>query len=243
DIFLPDVLGWTVLARLKQDPATRHIPVQIVTIEEERQHGMERGAYAFLAKPATTEGIEQALERIKRFAAADTRRLLIVEDDAVERMSIEELIRDDDVEVVSTGTGDEALELIKAREFDCIVLDLGLPDVNGLELLERIEKEQPAPGTPIVVFTGRDLSAEDDARLRRVAKSVIIKGVQSPERLFDETALFLHRVIADLPAEKRKLLDSLHLSNEALVGRKVLVVDDDIRNIFALSSLLERQQM
>jgi CheY-like chemotaxis protein/two-component sensor histidine kinase len=243
DIFLPDVLGWTVLARLKQDPTTRHIPVQIVTIEEERQHGMERGAYAFLAKPATTEGIEQALDRIKQFAAADLRRLLIVEDDAVERMGIEELIRHDDVEVVSTGTGDAALKLLAEREFDCIVLDLGLPDVNGLELLERIEREQPAPGTPIVVFTGRDLSDEEDARLRKVAKSVIIKGVQSPERLFDETALFLHRVIADLPQEKRQLLDSLHSSNEALHGRKVLIVDDDIRNIFALSSLLERQHM
>src|SRR5690606_23340002 len=142
-------------------------------------------------------------------------------------------IRHDDVEVVSTGTGDAALKLLAEREFDCIVLDLGLPDVNGLELLERIEREQPAPGTPIVVFTGRDLSEEDDARLRKVAKSVIIKGVQSPERLFDETALFLHRVIADLPQEKRQLLDNLHSSNEALHGRKVLIVDDDIRNIFA----------
>src|SRR5690606_20562197 len=187
DIFLPDVLGWTVLARLKQDPATRHIPVQIVTIEEERQHGLERGAYAFLAKPATTEGIEEALQRIKRFAASDLRRLLIVEDDDVERMSIEELIRHDDVEVVSTGTGDAALKLLAEQRFDCIVLDLGLPDIGGLELLERIEREQPAPGTPIVVFTGRELSDEEDSRLRRVAKSVVIKGVQSPERLFDET--------------------------------------------------------
>jgi CheY-like chemotaxis protein/signal transduction histidine kinase len=243
DIFLPDMLGWTVLARLKQDPVTRHIPVQIVTIEEERQHGMERGAFSFLAKPMTTEGIEAALDRIKRFAEPRVRRLLVIEDNAAERMGIEALIGHDDVEIVQAATGGEALTRLHHESFDCAVLDLSLPDMSGFDLLDIVQKEPGLRDVPIVVFTGRDLSPEEETRLNRMAKSIVIKGAQSPERLLDETALFLHRVVANLPPEQRRMLDSLYTSNEALVGRKVLVVDDDIRNIFAVSSILERQGM
>jgi CheY-like chemotaxis protein/signal transduction histidine kinase/HAMP domain-containing protein len=243
DIFLPDMLGWTVLARLKQDAATRHIPVQIVTIEEERHHSLERGAFSYIAKPATSELINEALERIRLYTLPRLKKLLVVEDDANERMSIEELIRHDDVEIETAGSGAEAVHKLLAAKYDCVVLDLRLPDMNGFELLERIQADKRLHDVPIVVFTGKDLSAEEDRQLRRAAKSVIVKGVESPERLLDETALFLHRVIADLPAAKQEMVRRLHESDDALHQRRVLVVDDDVRNIFALSSVLERHGM
>ncbi|MBA8885862.1 HAMP domain-containing protein/CheY-like chemotaxis protein [Dokdonella fugitiva] len=243
DIFLPDVLGWTVLSRLKQDSATRHIPVQVVTIEDERQQGLERGAFSFINKPVTTEGLKAALTRIKDFVAPRPRRLLVVEDDDNERMSIVELIRHDDVEIESVSSGTAALEAIRAERFDCVVLDLRLPDISGFELLERIHADPVLRDVPVVVFTGKELSDDESAALKRVAKSVVIKGVQSPERLLDETALFLHRVIADLPPRQQRMLQSLHETDEVLAGKRMLVVDDDVRNIFALSSVLERHGM
>jgi HAMP domain-containing protein/CheY-like chemotaxis protein/signal transduction histidine kinase len=243
DIFLPDMLGWTVLARLKQDSETRHIPVQILTIEEERHHSIERGAFSYLGKPANSETIAAALERIKQFSLPRVKRLLVVEDDEAERMSIEELIRHEDVEIKTVATGGAALDALLADPFDCVVLDLRLPDMSGFDLLERIQAEPSLVNVPIVVFTGKDLTAEEDARLKKVAKSVIIKGVESPERLLDETSLFLHRVISDLPPAKRRMVESLHISDKVLLDKKVLVVDDDVRNIFALSSVLERHGM
>jgi CheY-like chemotaxis protein/signal transduction histidine kinase/HAMP domain-containing protein len=243
DIFLPDMLGWTVLARLKQDPETRHIPVQIVTIEEERHHSMERGAFSYLAKPATTETIEAALERIKQFSLPRVKKLLVVEDDDAASLSIDELIRHDDVEISRAATGGEAFALMQTGNFDCVVLDLRLPDMDGFDLLDQVQADPALRDLPIVVFTGKDLSADEEERLLKVAKSIIIKGVQSPERLLDETALFLHRVEANLPPAKREMLRALHQSDESLVGKKVLVVDDDVRNIFAISSILERHGM
>jgi CheY-like chemotaxis protein/signal transduction histidine kinase/HAMP domain-containing protein len=243
DIFLPDMLGWTVLSQLKQDPATRHIPVQICTVEEERQHGLERGAFAYLNKPLTTDSIEAAFDRIKRFAEPRKRQLLVVEDDPAERMSIQELIAHDDVNITGVGTGQEALAAMHEREYDCVVLDLRLPDMSGFELLTEVQKEPNLRDVPIVVFTGRELTQEEETLLRKMAKSIVLKGVQSPERLLDETSLFLHRVVADLPPSKQRMLESLNQSDEALVGKKVLVVDDDVRNIFALTSLLERHRM
>ena len=243
DIFLPDMLGWTVLARLKQTPETRHIPVQIVTVEEDRHRSMERGAFSYLAKPATTETIEAALERIKAFSQTAVKRLLVVEDDEVASMSIAELIRDRDVEIARVGTGAEALEVMRAGGLDCVVLDLRLPDMNGFDLLDLVQEEDSLRDLPIVVFTGKDLTVDEETRLLKVAKSIILKGVQSPERLLDETALFLHRVVADLAPGKREMLRSLHQSDESLIGKKVLVVDDDVRNIFAISSVLERHGM
>ncbi|HSS07718.1 MAG TPA: response regulator, partial [Rhodanobacteraceae bacterium] len=243
DIHLPDMLGWAVLSQLKQDSMTRHIPVQIVTVDEERHHSLERGAFAYLAKPATSESLNEALERIRAYTLPRKKRLLIVEDDAGERLSIEELIRHDDVDIDTASSGADALSRMRAMDYDCVVLDLRLPDMSGFELLDRIEAEPKLRQVPIVVFTGKDLSAEEDRRLRRAAKSVIIKGVESPERLLDETALFLHRVIADLPPAKQKMVQRLHESDETLKHKRVLVVDDDVRNIFALSSVLERHGM
>ncbi len=243
DIFLPDMLGWTVLNHLKQDPATRHIPVQLLTLDEDRSHGLAQGAFSFVTKPASAEGVEEALERIQAYAAQRNKRLLIVEDNPGEQLSIQELLGHDDIEVTVRATGAEALEALETERFDCVVLDMRLPDMPGFDVLERIS-ENPAPrDLPVVVFTGKELSLQEETRLRALARSVVVKGVESPERLLDETALFLQRVVANLPAEKQKMLDRLHRSDEALVGRKVLVVDDDVRNIFALSSVLERRGM
>ncbi len=243
DVFLPDMLGWNVLSQLKQNPLTRHIPVQIVSLDEDRQHGLARGAFAFVNKPTTREGIDEALSRIKEFAEPRRKRLLIVEDNAVEQMSIRELLGHDDIEIVNAGTGDEALATMQQKPCDCVVLDLRLPDMSGFEVLERMRANDRLADIPVVVFTGRELSAEEDAQLHTMARSIVVKGVESPERLLNETALFLHRVITDLPPEKQHMLERLNSSDEDLVGRTVLLVDDDPRNIFALSSALERRGM
>jgi CheY-like chemotaxis protein/HAMP domain-containing protein/signal transduction histidine kinase len=243
DVFLPDMLGWTVLNHLKQDPATRHIPVQMLTLDEDKQHGLSRGAFAFVTKPTTPEALETAFTRIKAYATPRRKRLLVVEDNPAEQMGIRELLGHDDIDVKIASTGAEALKTMAGETFDCVVLDLKLPDMSGFDLLERFRDTPALSELPVVVFTGKDLSPEEDAHLHMLARSVVVKGVESPERLLDETALFLHRVVADLPEEKQKLLDLLHHSDEALTGKKVLVVDDDVRNIFALGSVLERRGM
>jgi hypothetical protein len=241
DVFLPDMLGWTVLSQLKQNPMTRHIPVQIVTLDEDRQHGLARGAFSFMTKPTTTEGLEEALGKITDYVKPRRKKLLVVEDNAAERLSITELLGHDDIDIITVETGGEAIELLRETPADCVVLDLRLPDMSGFEVLERIRDDDELTNVPVVVFTGRELSPEEDAQLHTMARSVVVKGVESPERLLDETALFLHRVVSDLPAEKQRMLELLHSSDESLVGQKVLLVDDDARNIFALSSVLERR--
>jgi CheY-like chemotaxis protein len=243
DVFLPDMLGWTVLNHFKQDPRTRHIPVQMLTLDEDRQHGLARGAYSYLIKPATSEQLKTALARMKEYTAPRRKRLLVVEDNPAEQLSIRELLGYDDIDVEIASTGTQALAAIDEQTFDCVVLDLRLPDMSGFDILERFRDTPSLSDLPVVVFTGKDLSPEEDARLHLLARSVVVKGVESPERLLDETALFVHRVVTDLPPEKQKMLDLLHHSDEALVGKKVLVVDDDVRNIFALSSVLERRGM
>jgi CheY-like chemotaxis protein len=232
-----------VLNSLKLDPTTRHIPVQILSVEEERQHGLAHGAFSYLVKPATTDDLETAFERLRAYVAPHTKRLLVIEDDDRERESIVELLAHDDIQIEGVGSGSEALEKLRSRMFDCCVVDLRLPDMTGFELLERLQSEKSLRDVPIVVFTGKELTSEEEARLKTVAKSIVLKDVQSPERLFDETSLFLHRVIADLPDDKRKMIERLHGSAEVLRGRRVLVVDDDARNIFALTTVLENQDM
>ncbi|HLV89316.1 MAG TPA: HAMP domain-containing protein [Candidatus Sulfotelmatobacter sp.] len=243
DVFLPDMLGWTVLNHLKQDPATRHIPVQMLTLDEDRHHGLSRGAFSFVTKPTTTEGLDHALGRIKEYALPRKKRLLVIEDNPAEQLSIRELLGYDDIDVVAAATGNEALEAVRRESFDCVVLDLRLPDMSGFDLLERFRDTPELKDLPIVVFTGKELSPDEDARLHMLARSVVLKGVESPERLLDETALFLHRVVSDLPPNKQRMIEQLHRSDEALAGKRVLVVDDDVRNIFALSSVLERRRM
>ena len=243
DVYLPDMLGWSVLSQLKQDPTMRHIPVQMVTLDEDRQHGLARGAFSFLPKPTTKEGLEEALQRIKEYSQPRSRRLLVVEDNEAEQLSITELLGYKDVEIDTVGTGKEALAALRTSSYDCAVLDLRLPDMTGFEVLEHMRDDTTICDVPVVVFTGKELSPEEDARLYTLARSVVVKGVESPERLLDETALFLHRVLADLPPEKQLMLDRLHRSDDDLVDKVVLVVDDDVRNIFALSSVLERRGM
>jgi CheY-like chemotaxis protein len=243
DVSLPDMLGWTVLNHLKQDPATRHIPVQMLTMDEDWHHGLSHGAFAFVTKPTTTEGLSAAITRIREYSSPRRKRLLVVEDEPAQQLSIEALLGHDDIDVTVVSTGSDALAAVSHEQFDCAVLDLRLPDMTGFELLEQLSQSKSGSELPVVVFTGKDLSPEEDARLHVLVRSVIVKDVESPERLLDETALFLHRVVSDLPEEKRNMLDRLHRSDEALVGRKVLIVDDDVRNIFALSSVLERRGM
>ncbi len=243
DVFLPDMLGWTVLNQLKQNPLTRHIPVQVITLDEDRQHALARGAYSFVTKPTTTEGVNDALSRIKEYAQTRRRRLLVVEDDPSEQLSIRELLGHDDIDIISTDSGTDALRLLREQPCDCVVLDLRLPDMSGFEVLESIRADDAIADIPVIVFTGRELSPEEDAELHVIARSIVVKGVESPERLLDETALFLHRVVTDLPPEKQRMLERLNNSDEDLQNRTVLLVDDDARNIFALSSVLERRGM
>jgi CheY-like chemotaxis protein len=231
------------LSELKRDPSTRHIPIQIVTLDEDRSHGLARGAFAFVQKPTTADGLDGAFARIKSYAAPRRKRLLLVEDDEAERKGVSELLGSSDIEITAAETGEAALSLLRETPIDCVVLDLKLPDMSGFEVLENIRDDAALCDVPVVVFTGRELSADEDARLRTMARSVVVKGVESPERLLDETSLFLHRVVADLPLAKQNMLQRLHSSDEDLMKRTVLLVDDDTRNIFALSSVLERRGM
>jgi HAMP domain-containing protein/signal transduction histidine kinase/DNA-binding response OmpR family regulator len=243
DVFLPDMLGWTVLSQLKQDPSTRHIPVQIVTVDEDRRHGLVRGAFAYVTKPSTVEDLNAMMSRMKDFASPRRKRLLVVEDNQAEQLSIRALLGDGDIDIVTAESGEGALRVLQEETFDCVVLDLRLPDMTGFEVLDRLAQDRKLRDLPVVVFTGKELSPDEDARLHTLARSVVVKGVESPERLLDETSLFLHRVTSDLPIEKQQMLERLHRSDEDLVGKVALVVDDDVRNIFALSSVLERRGM
>ena len=243
DVFLPDMLGWTVLNHLKQDARTRHIPVQMLTMDDDRRHGLSRGAFAYVTKPTSTEDLEAALTRIRDYSLPRRKRLLIVEDNPAEQLSIRELLGHDDIDMHVVDSGAAALQAMNESSYDCVVLDLRLPDMSGFEVLDTLRDHEKLRDLPVVVFTGRELTSEEDSRLHLLARSVVVKDVESPERLLDETALFLHRVVANLPAEKQRMLDRLHQSDEALYGRKVLIVDDDVRNIFALSSVLERRGM
>jgi signal transduction histidine kinase/HAMP domain-containing protein/DNA-binding response OmpR family regulator len=243
DLRLPDADGWTILDRLKHDPRTRHVPVQIISVDEDWQRGMKLGAIDFLTKPATKEALATALENINLFVSRPVKRLLIVEDDAAQRASIMELIGGADVDSVTVDSGAEALAALKRQEFDCMVLDLGLPDMTGMQLITKIRNEVGKRRLPTVVYTGKELTKREELELRSMAEAVVIKDASSPERLLDETALFLHRVTAQLPEGKRRMLEQLYRSDPILAGRKVLIVDDDVRNIFALTTFLERSRM
>jgi CheY-like chemotaxis protein len=196
-----------------------------------------------VTKPSSREGLAEVMSRIGEFITPRRKRLLIVEDNAAERLSITELLGHEDIDMVAVETGAEALERLRSEQIDCVVLDLRLPDMSGFDVLDQLRAEASLSDIPVVVFTGRELSPEEDAQLHTMARSVVVKGVESPERLLDETALFLHRVVKDLPPEKQRMLERLYSSDEDLLGKTVLLVDDDARNIFALSSVLERRGM
>ncbi|MBD2013061.1 HAMP domain-containing protein [Microcoleus sp. FACHB-53] len=243
DIQLPGMDGWMVLDRLKHDPNTRHIPVHILTVEEGRQRGLQLGAIAYLQKPINPDTLLEAISGIKTFVERPVKNLLVVEDNETQRNSIVELIGNHDVCTTAVGTGADALATLQSGRFDCIVLDLGLPDMTGFELIEQIKQEPGLSQLPIIIYTGKELTRTEEAELKRIAETIIIKDVRSPERLLDETALFLHRVQRHLPEPKQQMLEQLYQSDPVLAGKKVMIVDDDMRNIFALTSMLEHHHM
>jgi HAMP domain-containing protein/signal transduction histidine kinase/DNA-binding response OmpR family regulator len=241
DIELPGMDGWSVLDRLKHTKTTRHIPVHIISVAEEKQRGLKMGAIAFENKPVTPEALRETVRNIENFVQRGVKSLLVVEDDKTAQQSIVELIGDGDVETIAVGTAEEALSALRNKRFDCVVLDLGLPDMNGFDLMERIKTE--VGNIPIIIYTGKDLNLREETELRRLAETIIVKDVRSLDRLLDETALFLHRVEENLPELKRQMLEQVRKKDPVLAGKKVLIIDDDMRNIFALTSLLERYDM
>jgi CheY-like chemotaxis protein len=242
DIKLPDRDGWIVLDRLKHDSRTKHIPVHIISVEEQRRRALRQGAIAHLQKPVRKEDLTVTFDTMASFAARNARKLLVVEDDDVQRMSVVELIGNGDVNTTAVATGQEALKKMQQESFDCVVLDLKLPDMTGFELIEKLQSNGGS-NIPIIIYTGKELTRKEERHLKQVATSIIIKEADSPERLLAETALFLHRVEANLPEPKRRMIEQLNRKDPVLAGRKVLIVDDDVRNIFALTSALEAYNM
>ena len=239
----PDKEGWLVFDRFKRDLGTRHIPVQIIADKADRHRAMSLGAFVFSERRSGEDALANSLEIMKKFLSRDLKSLLVVEDDEEQRTAILDLIGDGDVETVDAASGDEAIAALRSTHFDCIVVDVGLPDMSGFELLERIKKELGLYDLPVIVYTGKDLSNKEETRLRQLAETIIIKDARSPERLLAETALFLHRPSEKLSPIKRRMLEEEQKKDFILAGKKVLVIDDDVRNIFSLTSLLERHQM
>ncbi|MEC5160561.1 HAMP domain-containing protein [Janthinobacterium sp. CG_S6] len=243
DLDLPDIDGFTVLDRLKRDPNTRHIPVHVMSSLRERERALRQGAISYMNKPIGAAALQEEFNRIQKFQLGGKRSLLVVDDDQMQRDAIVALIGDSDLRIVAVESGEAALAALRESHFDCMVLDLTLPDINGFDLLDMIGKQVALRDLPVVIYTAQDLNRKEVAKLKRYAKTIVIKDARSPERLLDETALFLHRSHASLPELQRRMLEEIHAADGGLAGRKVLIVDDDLRNIFALSSLLERQQM
>jgi signal transduction histidine kinase/CheY-like chemotaxis protein len=242
DLQLPDIEGGKLLERIKSDLSTRHIPVIALSTQDSvRQSALKYGAIAALEKPISSAAIRTVLAKAGSMSAAKTRKLLVIEDDAAQRMAIRELVGDETVEVVEAPSAAEGLAALRNQDVSCIILDLMLPDMSGFKLIEQIRAEHQQ--LPVIIYTGKDLSRKEEEQLNRLAQTIIVKDVRSPERLFDQTALWLHRDVSKLPADKRDLLRRLHDPNAILAGKKILIVDDDIRNIFAMTSLLERYKI
>ena len=239
DVNLPDFSGLGVLDQLKRNPATRHIPVHVVSVADYSQEALGRGAVGYALKPVKRDELVHALQRLEAKFTQNLRRVLVVEDDERQRESVRHLLTNDDVEIVGAGTAAEALAHLRGSTFDCMVMDLNLPDLSGYELLQQMTEQDGVSFPPVIVYTGRALSRDEEQQLRRFSKSIIIKDARSPERLLDEVTLFLHQVESELSAEHRQMLQVARNRETALEGRNVLVVEDDVRNVFALSSILE----
>jgi CheY-like chemotaxis protein len=239
DVGLPDDSGLMVLDRLKRDDATRHIPIHVVSAGDHSQTALSLGAIGYLVKPVKREALAEVLEALQSKLASTMRRVLIVEDDPVQRDAVSRLLASGEVETVGVGTAAECLEQLKQQTFDCMVLDLSLPDASGFSLLETLSQDGDHAFPPVIVYTGHDLSADDEQRLRRYSSSIIIKGAKSPERLLDEVSLFLHQVVSKLPPEQQKMIQKARNRDAVLEGRRVLIVEDDIRNVYSLTNVLE----
>jgi HAMP domain-containing protein/CheY-like chemotaxis protein/signal transduction histidine kinase len=243
DMDFADIDGFTVLDRLKRDNGTRHIPVHVLSNAYERGRCLRQGAISYLSKPAATERLEEEFTRVQQFLNGGRRNILIVEDNELQRKQIASLIGDADVAIIEVENGAQALEALKGAHFDCMVLDLMLPDIDGYTLLERMSKDAVMRDVPVVLHTARELDQQQRARLSSLAKTIVVKDARSPERLVHETALFLHRAQASLPEAQRRMLEEMDEETRGLAGRRVLIVDDDLRNIFALTTVLERHDM
>jgi CheY-like chemotaxis protein len=239
DINLPDHSGLGVLDQLKRDSRTRHVPVHVVSVSDYRQEALEMGAVGYALKPADREQLVGALKRLEAKLSQSVRRVLVVEDDIRQRESIRELLAIDGVQVTAVASAGEALRELGATTFDCMVVDFNLPDCSGYDLLEKMSLQDDGAFPPVIVYTGRALTRDEEQRLRRFSRSIIIKGARSPERLLDEVTLFLHQIEASLPPERRQMLRAARNRETRLEGRRVLIVEDDVRNIFALSNVLE----
>ena len=243
DMKLPVVDGAEVLRKLKSDPDLRHIPVQIISGFDFRKSGLELGAIDFIQKPVSRDSVWKALDKIEHFVSRKPKKLLIIEDDAKHNEAVKELIGNGDVKCFSAYSGNEAYEMLSADSFDCIIVDLGLPDMNGLSFLEKVRQNQTMNHIPVIVYTGKDLSREENARLEKLANTVVLKTAFSNERLLDETTLFLHRVESKLPKDRQYIIRKLHKTDEILKNRRVLIADDDERNVYSLLSALEQEGM
>jgi signal transduction histidine kinase/CheY-like chemotaxis protein/CHASE3 domain sensor protein len=241
DMRLPDAPGLNVLQKLKDQPQTRHIPVHIVSAMDHAETAMHMGAVGYAFKPASREQLKQVFQKLEDKLTQKVKTVLLVEDDAVQRDAVVKLIGDDDVAITAVGSGEEALDLLRTRVFDCMVTDLRLPDMQGSELLKKMATEEICSFPPVIVYTGRNLTRDEEAELLRYSRSIIIKGARSPERLLDEVTLFLHKVEADLSTERRNMLKAARGRDRVFEGRRILLVDDDVRNIFALTSALEQR--
>jgi signal transduction histidine kinase/CheY-like chemotaxis protein/CHASE3 domain sensor protein len=241
DMGLPDRPGLLVLQQLKENPLTRHIPVHIVSGNDQIQEAMQLGAIGYATKPRTREQLKDVFHKLESKFTQQMKRILLVEDDERQRESVVHLISDDDVEITAVALGEQALELLKTQIFDCMIIDLKLPDIQGNELLERMEHEELCSFPPVIVYTGRNLSREEEADLMKYSRSIIIKGARSPERLLDEVTLFLHKVESELSSERQGMLQQVRSRERVFEGRKILLVDDDVRNIFALTNALEQK--
>jgi CheY-like chemotaxis protein len=241
DVRLPDGSGLSVLQFLKDDPRTRHIPVHIVAGEDFSEVALHMGAIGFAVKPTTRDELKEIFQRLEDKGAKKVKRVLVVEDDARQRDSVVHLIKEDDIEIAAVETGAEALALLKDTVYDCMIIDLKLPDMDGSDLLERMTTEDICSFPPVIVYTGRNLTREEETKLNKYSRSIIIKGARSPERLLDEVTLFLHTVESQLSAERQTMLRTARNREKVFEGRKVLLVDDDVRNIFALASALEQK--
>ncbi len=242
DLGLPDMNGLDLLTNLKENSSTRHIPVHIITGSTDSRFALQKGAIGFLTKPVGKADIDEALRKVEDFHDKKVKDILLIEDDSTLRSAISRLIGDSDVKIKAVGTGKAAIEELQEHPYDLVILDLGLPDMTGFDLLYFIDENQ-VNLPPIIVYTGKDLTREEDSELRHYAESIIIKGVRSEERLLDEAALFLHRLIDKMPEQKRKMIIDLHETDAPFRGKTVLIVDDDMRNVFALSKLLSEKGM
>jgi CheY-like chemotaxis protein/CHASE3 domain sensor protein len=239
DVNLPDHSGLGVLDQLKRNPATRHIPVHVASVADFAHEALERGAVGYALKPVNRDDLIQALRRLEAKFSQTVRRVLVVEDDERQRESIRQLLSNEGVQITTVETAAGALRELRATTFDCMVMDLTLPDVSGYELLEQMSQQEDVSFPPVIVYTGRSVSRDEEQRLRRFSKSIIIKDARSPERLLDEVTLFLHQVESALPLERQRMLQAARDRDGALIDRRILIVEDDARNIFALSSVLE----